>query len=290
MKTNRSAAADKLKAHSARMLKQVKSGLRPKRIVSKVIGPFSPGGSDVVSTDSRLESPQPQDATSPPQETVAGKAEDQSSADQTTDGEGPRTEMSETVTSVETPSNDVEVAPGDRTASARRPSARHILKFEQPLSELEEKIFDLEALQLRSHVDYSKELRELRGNYTALLRKTYDHLRPWEVVQVARHQLRPQFKDYVEMICRDFRELHGDRHFGDDPAIMCGLARLGGHKVMLIGHHKGRDTKEKIALFVRPRAPGRLSQGTPLHEAGGEVRAARRHAGGHGRRVPRHRR
>ena len=95
-------------------------------------------------------------------------------------------------------------------------------------------------------VDYSKELRQLRTNYTSLLRKTYDNLSAWETVQVARHPQRPLFKDYVEMICREFRELHGDRHFGDDPAIKCGLARLGGHKVMLIGHHKGRDTKEKV--------------------------------------------
>ena len=98
-------------------------------------------------------------------------------------------------------------------------------------------------------MDYSKELRQLHGNYTALLRKTYDNLSAWETVQVARHPQRPQFKDYVDLICPEFRELHGDRHFGDDPAILCGLARLGGHKVMLIGHHKGRDTKEKVKCF-----------------------------------------
>ncbi len=68
-------------------------------------------------------------------------------------------------------------------------------------------------------------------------------------MQVARHPQRPLFRDYVDMICREFRELHGDRHFGDDPAIICGLARLGGHKVMLIGHHKGRDTKEKVNCY-----------------------------------------
>ena len=98
----------------------------------------------------------------------------------------------------------------------------------------------------QKHVDYSKEIRQLRSNYTSLLRKTYDHLSAWETVQVARHPQRPLFRDYVEMVCREFRELHGDRQFGDDPAIQCGLARLGGQKVMLIGHHKGRDTKEKV--------------------------------------------
>src|SRR2546423_7140458 len=134
-------------------------------------------------------------------------------------------------------------------AGSGQPKAtpRHVLPFEQPLAKLEQQIIELEALQEAKGVDYTKELRQLRSNYTALLRKTYDKLTAWETVQVARHPQRPLFKDYVEMICREFRELHGDRHFGDDPAIKCGLPRLGGHKVMLIGHHKGRDTKERVA-------------------------------------------
>src|SRR5581483_2919283 len=126
---------------------------------------------------------------------------------------------------------------------------RHVLEFEKPLSKLEQQIQELEALQEAKGVDYSKELRQLRANYTSLLRKTYDNLSPWETVQVARHPQRPLFKDYVEIICREFRELHGDRHFGDDPAIKCGLARIGTHKVVLIGHHKGRDTKEKVQCY-----------------------------------------
>jgi acetyl-CoA carboxylase carboxyl transferase subunit alpha len=126
---------------------------------------------------------------------------------------------------------------------------RHVLKFEEPLARLESQIQELEALQAARQIDYSKELRQLRTNYTSLLRKIYDNLSAWETVQVARHQLRPQFKDYVEMICREFRELHGDRNYGDDLAIRCGLARLGGHKVMLIGHNKGKDTKEKVQCY-----------------------------------------
>ena len=126
-------------------------------------------------------------------------------------------------------------------------SSRHVLEFEKSLSRLEQQIQELEARQQSTHVDYSKELRQLRTSYTSLLRKTYDGLSAWETVQVARHPQRPLFKDYVELICREFRELHGDRHFGDDSSIKCGLARLGGHKVMLIGHHKGKDTKEKLA-------------------------------------------
>jgi acetyl-CoA carboxylase carboxyl transferase subunit alpha len=136
----------------------------------------------------------------------------------------------------------VEVGSAPRASSGMR----HVLDFEKPLAKLEAQIHELEALQHSKGVDYTKELRQLRTNYTSLLRKTYDKLSAWETVQVARHPQRPMFKDYCEMICRDFKELHGDRHFGDDPAIRCGLARLGGHKVMLIGHHKGRDTKEKL--------------------------------------------
>ncbi len=126
---------------------------------------------------------------------------------------------------------------------------RHTLEFEKPLAKLEQQILELEAMQASKQIDYSRELRQLRSNYTSLVRKTYENLSAWETVQVARHPQRPLFKDYVEMICREFRELHGDRHFGDDAAIKCGLARLAGHKVMLIGHHKGKDTKEKVQCY-----------------------------------------
>src|SRR5438046_4078936 len=135
------------------------------------------------------------------------------------------------------------------TQETPKPDTRHVLEIEKPLAKLEQKLKDLEALQAAKQVDYTKELRQLRTNYTSLLRKTYDNLSAWETVQVARHPQRPLFRDYVEMICREFREVHGDRHFGDDPAIVCGLARMGGHKVMLIGHHKGRDTKEKVKCY-----------------------------------------
>jgi acetyl-CoA carboxylase carboxyl transferase subunit alpha len=131
----------------------------------------------------------------------------------------------------------------------KRGPTRHVLEFEKPLARLEQQILELEGLQQTKGVDYTKELRQLRNNYTSLLRKTYEKLSAWETVQVARHPQRPLFKDYVEMICRDFRELHGDRHFGDDAAIKCGLARLGGHKVMLIGHHKGSDTQERLQCY-----------------------------------------
>ncbi len=120
-----------------------------------------------------------------------------------------------------------------------------VLPFEEPIVELERRILDLDAKR-ETDADVSAELEELRGTYQRLLKKTYDHLTPWQTVQVARHPARPLFLDYVAMICREFRELHGDRRYGDDRAIRCGLARIGGRKVVLIGHHKGRTTKERI--------------------------------------------
>src|SRR5688500_3464640 len=96
---------------------------------------------------------------------------------------------------------------------ASKPVLRHTLGFEQPLAKLEQQIAELEAMQATKHVDYTAEIRQLRNNYTALLKKTYDHLSPWETVQVARHPQRPQFRDYVELCCREFREIHGDRRY-----------------------------------------------------------------------------
>lgn len=134
-------------------------------------------------------------------------------------------------------------------ADKAAPSAqgRQTLEFERPLAQLEAQVRELEAAQEARSVDYSAEIRQLRANHTSLLKKTYENLSAWETVQVARHPARPLFRDYVEMICREFREIHGDRRYGDDRAIQCGLARIGSNKVMLIGQHKGRDTKEKIA-------------------------------------------
>ena len=145
------------------------------------------------------------------------------------------------------PSGNGNSATANTAAATSAP--RHLLEFEKPLGQLERQILELEALQQQKQLDYTKELRQLRSNYTSLLRKTYDSLTAWETVQVARHPQRPQFRDYVDMICPEFRELHGDRYYGDDRAILCGLTRLGGHRVMLMGHHKGRDTKEKVKCY-----------------------------------------
>jgi acetyl-CoA carboxylase carboxyl transferase subunit alpha len=145
-------------------------------------------------------------------------------------------------------SANAQSVPMNEPSPNNNPSLRHTLEFEKPLASLEQQIKALEALQASKSVDYSAEIQQLRLNYTSLLRKTYDNLTAWETVQVARHPQRPLFRDYLEAICpgAEFRELHGDRLFGDDAAIVCGLGRIGQHKVMLIGHHKGRDTKEKM--------------------------------------------
>ncbi len=117
------------------------------------------------------------------------------------------------------------------------------LPFEKPVIELERQIA---ALQERDPRQYAEELASLRTSRDSLLQKIYRNLTPWDIVRVARHPERPQTSDYVEMMCRDFCELHGDRHFGDDKAIIAGFGRIGPFKVMIIGHQKGRTTAEKI--------------------------------------------
>lgn len=137
----------------------------------------------------------------------------------------------------------------EQPAAKKKPPAppAFTLEFEKPIVKLEKQINELVALQETKGVDYTAEVNELRKSLTALLRKTYSSLTAWETVQVARHPNRPQTRDYIDMIVKDFEELHGDRRFGDDKTVVTGMGRIGGHKVMLVGHHKGRDTKEKIA-------------------------------------------
>ncbi|TVQ55574.1 MAG: acetyl-CoA carboxylase carboxyltransferase subunit alpha [Phycisphaerales bacterium] len=121
----------------------------------------------------------------------------------------------------------------------------YTLAFEQPVTDLEEQIKRLTARD--DAESYSDELTSLRSSRDSLLAKLYTDLNPWDTVRVARHPARPQTSDYIAAMCRDFRELHGDRHFGDDPAIITGLGRIGPHKVMIVGHQKGKSTQEKIA-------------------------------------------
>ena len=124
-------------------------------------------------------------------------------------------------------------------------SGGYTLPFERPVIELEKQIAVLERRE--DAENYAEELENLRTSRTGLLAKIYGNLSPWDIVRVARHAQRPQASDYIEMMCRDFCELHGDRHFGDDPAIITGLGRIGPYKVMIVAHQKGRTTQEKIA-------------------------------------------
>jgi acetyl-CoA carboxylase carboxyl transferase subunit alpha len=121
------------------------------------------------------------------------------------------------------------------------------LEFERPLIRLEKQIEDLEASMRAGGVDIGPEIRRLRESHTGMLRKIYEGLGPWNTVKVARHPGRPQTSDYLRLMFKEFTELHGDRHYGDDPAMITGFGRLGSHKVMLIAHQKGKDTKQRIA-------------------------------------------
>ncbi|MBN1554664.1 MAG: acetyl-CoA carboxylase carboxyltransferase subunit alpha [Phycisphaerae bacterium] len=121
------------------------------------------------------------------------------------------------------------------------------LPFEKPIARLQKQIADLETEQIKAGRDYAQEIRQLRAQYISLLRKTYQSLSPWETVQVARHPQRPLSRDYIGMIVKNFVELHGDRRFADDKAIVGGMGRIGTEKALLLAQQKGRDTKEKIA-------------------------------------------
>lgn len=131
------------------------------------------------------------------------------------------------------------------------------LDFEQPIADLETKIEELRFVQDDSAVDISEEIARLEVKRQALTKEVYSKLTPWQIAQVARHANRPYTLDYVEHIFTDFTELHGDRAFADDQAIIGGIARFNGRSCMVIGHQKGRDTKEKIARnFGMPRPEG----------------------------------
>jgi acetyl-CoA carboxylase carboxyl transferase subunit alpha len=131
------------------------------------------------------------------------------------------------------------------------------LDFEQPIAELEGKIEQLRFVQDDSAVDISEEIGRLETKSQTLTKDIYGKLTPWQIAQVARHPQRPYTLDYVEHMFTDFEELHGDRAFADDHAIVGGMARFNGQSCMVIGHQKGRDTKEKIFRnFGMPRPEG----------------------------------
>ena len=121
------------------------------------------------------------------------------------------------------------------------------LDFERPLLQLERQIANLEIHIGEANVNIGTEVRKLRQNHTTMLRKIYGKLSAWNTVKVARHPGRPQAIDYIGCFVKDFYELHGDRRFGDDTALICGFGRIGAHKCVIVAHDKGKDTKQRLA-------------------------------------------
>jgi len=133
----------------------------------------------------------------------------------------------------------------------------NFLEFEQPIAELEAKIEELRLIGYDNEINISEEIGRLDEKSRALTESIFSSLNSWQISQLARHPQRPYTKDYLELIFDEFNELHGDRHFADDAAIVGGLARINDLPVMVIGHQKGRDTKEKIHRnFGMPRPEG----------------------------------
>src|ERR1700694_2604931 len=131
------------------------------------------------------------------------------------------------------------------------------LEFEQPIAELEQRIEELRYVSEDPAVDIAEEIQRRAKRSQTLTKDIYGKLSPWQVAQVARHPQRPYTLDYIGMLFTNFEELHGDRVFGDDPSIVAGLARFSGEACAVIGHQKGRDTKEKILRnFGMPRPEG----------------------------------
>ncbi len=133
----------------------------------------------------------------------------------------------------------------------------NFLDFEQPIAELETKIEELRHASTDVDVNISDEIRRLEEKSQSLLESVFGGLTPWQISQLARHPLRPHTLDYIGLIFDEFDELHGDRTFADDPAIVGGIARLNGEPVMVIGHQKGREVKEKVRRnFGMPKPEG----------------------------------
>jgi len=133
----------------------------------------------------------------------------------------------------------------------------NFLEFEQPIAELEAKIEELRLVGDDAEINIQEEIERLEEKSRTLTENIFSNLNPWQVSQLARHPLRPYTLDYIERIVDDFEPLHGDRTFADDQAIVSGIGRLGDRPVMVIGHQKGRDTKEKLKRnFGMPRPEG----------------------------------
>jgi len=143
------------------------------------------------------------------------------------------------------PDNDNKISYGDH------------LEFEQTVADIDRQMAELRRLSSIKGIDYSAEIRRLQKEQVAELKRIYSNLTAWQTVQVARHPKRPILGDYLDLIVKDFRELHGDRCFGDDRTIVTGLGQIGREKVLIVGQNKGRTTEEKIACnFGCPNPEG----------------------------------
>ncbi|GAG39818.1 unnamed protein product, partial [marine sediment metagenome] len=133
----------------------------------------------------------------------------------------------------------------------------NFLDFEQPIAELEAKIEELKHVGLEGGINISEEISRLQKKSTKLTESIFSSLTPWQISQLSRHPQRPYTLDYIPRIFEQFQELHGDRMYGDDNAIVAGLARLDGQSVLVVGHQKGRDTNAKVLRnFGMPRPEG----------------------------------
>ena len=142
------------------------------------------------------------------------------------------------------------------------------LDFEQPLAELEAKISELRNVSDDNAMNIDDEIHRLEEKLKHKTEQIFSNLSDWQISQLARHPKRPYTKDYIKLLMTTFDELHGDRAFADDPAIIGGLAEFRGKPVMVIGHQKGRSTKEKIRRNCRT---GQRDRGEPGHAPGGRT-------------------
>jgi len=138
-------------------------------------------------------------------------------------------------------------APAPPVSSTGTVGLGAFLEFEKPLQRIQHDIEEMEREQLETGRDLATDIKQQKARFKTTLRRLYANLTPWETVLVARHPKRPLSTDYLKLVFRDFCELHGDRTFSDDRAILTGFARIGGHKVMFIGHNKGKDIKERMS-------------------------------------------
>lgn len=120
------------------------------------------------------------------------------------------------------------------------------LEFEKPITDLERKIGELKNLTVHKDISIAGEITKLEGKLEQIKKEVYENMTPWQRVMLARHPKRPYTLNYIEMIMTDFMEIHGDRHFADDKALICGLAKIDGEGIVIMGHQKGRDTKENL--------------------------------------------